>query len=347
MKLLPALITISLVCGCSVFGKKKSSSKSSSAPADVAAPVVPVPGEEVPPDTSTSMKFISPADATQKVVKGASYEIALEFKNPSATATWSIFYTQTKDSVVGGLPILEDLPVATNKVSWDTSFMDPGVYYVYVVFVSETVTNVYTAPGSFKFEGNLDLNKAPVVTVASPLGDRAYLIGDSIAITFNAIDADNDPLTVKIEYTADGKTWSLVENNVEADVNQVEWIVPADAVPGARYQIRVVATDGKLSSEATNGKVFGVWTAPVVYSGQIDTLFMDNCNVACHNNVVPSTLLLTDFAQANAARASILDRTRLTSATPMPPKNDAAGRTLTDAERDLIQLWIWNNGLQN
>jgi hypothetical protein len=297
-------------------------------------------------DKSITMKFLSPADNSQKVVKGGSYDISVEFINATATATWSVFYTPTKDSVAGGVAVLEDLPVSLTKITWDTSFVDPGTYYVYVVFLHDGITNIYNAPGSFKFEGNLDLNQAPVATIASPDGDRLYAPGDSIPITFTAVDADEDPLDINIEYTTNGSQWQIIEDNISAEVNQVQWQVPNDAVQGARYRIRVVASDGKETSEAVNNKVFGVTATPVIYTGQVQTILNTKCAAACHEGVLPTgNLNLTTYNGANAAKQGVLDRTRITAGSPMPPITDI--RKLSEEERDLLQLWFWGNAPQN
>jgi len=296
-------------------------------------------------DKSVSMKFLSPGDDSQKTVSGASYDIAVEFFNASATATWSVFYTPNKGSVAGGLAILGDLPVSTTTITWDTSFVDPGLYYIYVVFVNEDISNIYNAPGSFKFEGSLDLNQAPVATVASPEGDRTYAPGDTVAITFTAVDADDDPLDIKIEYTTNGSLWQLVEENISPDVNQYEWVIPGDSIQSARYRIRVVASDGKQTSEALNSKVFGVTATPVVYTSQIQNVLSVKC-AGCHEGALPQgNLNLTAYTGANSAKQSILDRTRVNAESPMPPINDS--RKLTVEERDLLQLWLWGGAPQN
>jgi hypothetical protein len=296
-------------------------------------------------DKSVSMKFVTPADDSPKIVKGASYDIAVEFINTSATATWGIFYTPTQGSVAGGLAILEDLPVTLTTVTWDTSFVDPGTYYVYVVLVNEGISNIYNAPGSFKFEGSLDLNKAPVATIASPDGDRSYAPGDKIAITYTAVDADDDPLDIKVEYTADGSLWQVIQDNIAPDVNQIEWSIPTDAARGARYRIRVVASDGKQTAEAINNKVFGVNSTPVIYTAQVQNILNGKCATpACHGSAL-TTLNLSNFAGASIGKQGIVDRTRATAGSPMPPANNPT--QLTDEERDLLQLWLWGGAPQN
>lgn len=336
------LAAASLQAGCG--DKKKKSSSVSEAPA---APT-PQPASSDPADTIPAVTFTAPGDDSQKIVKGASYDVVVAFANASATATWSLYYTPTKDTIAGGLPILEDLPVATTKVSWDTSFVDPGVYYLYGIFINEGVTYAVIAPGSFKFEGSLDLNKAPVTSVSSPDGDRVYAPGDTVAITFVASDADEDPLDVKIEYTTNGSQWETIADNIDKDTNQYEWTIPTDAVQSARYRIRVVASDGKLTGEALNGKVFGVTQTPVIWTAQVQNLVTAQCGgAACHSADLPTGLNLSNYAAANGAKQSILDRTRTTASSPMPPANDAQMRKLSADDRDLIQLWLWNNAAQN
>jgi uncharacterized membrane protein len=157
---------------------------------------------------------------------------------------------------------------------------------------------------------------------------------------------NDDPLDIKIEYTTNGSLWQIVEDNISADVNQVEWVVPSDATQGARYRIRVVASDGKQISEAVNNKVFGVTATPVIYTAQVQNILNNKCATACHEGALPrANLNLTNYTGANAAKQGILDRTRDNAASPMPPVTDS--RKLTDEERDLLQLWFWGNAPQN
>jgi hypothetical protein len=132
-----------------------------------------------------------------------------------------------------------------------------------------------------------------------------------------------DPLDIKIEYATNGSQWQIIEDNTSAEINQVQWQVPNDAIQVARYRILVVASDGKETSEALNNKVFGVTATPVIYTAQVQMILNTKCAAACHE--APSltgNLNLTTYNGANAAKQSVLDRTRSTAGSPMPPISD-------------------------
>lgn len=89
-------------------------------------------------------------------------------------------------------------------------------------------------------------------------------------------------LDIKVEYTADGSLWQVIQDNIAPEVNQIEWVIPTDAARSARYRIRVVASDGKQTAEAVNNKVFGVNSTPVIYTAQVQNLLNAKCATACH-----------------------------------------------------------------
>ena len=75
-----------MFCACSKKDKSKSDSGPASTPESDIDPEVT--GEDEA-NTATTLKFLTPSDKSQRVVQGASYDIAIEFINAAATASWS------------------------------------------------------------------------------------------------------------------------------------------------------------------------------------------------------------------------------------------------------------------
>src|SRR5690606_34552550 len=123
-------------------------------------------------------------------LSGVTYDVEVEFGKVSPTARWSLFYTDKKDTFLGGVAIIEDLSVTTTSVAWDVSFVEPGTYYLYGMLTDASVTTVHFAPGNFVIDGELTGNSPPQVKLASPDGDKRYEPGSDLAITFTASDKD-------------------------------------------------------------------------------------------------------------------------------------------------------------
>ncbi|MBI4605977.1 MAG: hypothetical protein HY721_28770, partial [Planctomycetes bacterium] len=99
---------------------------------------------------------------------------------------------------------------------------------------------------------------APKVTVLSPNGGEAFASSPTVRIRWKASDADGDALRFGVQYTADdGKTWTSIGFGIE----ESELDLDLSELPGGKLcRVRVLATDGVLSSRDASDAAFSVGT---------------------------------------------------------------------------------------
>jgi hypothetical protein len=95
----------------------------------------------------------------------------------------------------------------------------------------------------------------PVITIAAPNGGE-LLSGSSYTVTWTASDADGDPLTYLLEYSADnGATWQLLGTNI----TQTQATIGLSLLPGTTQGLfRVWASDGVNTSFDASDAAFSV-----------------------------------------------------------------------------------------
>ncbi len=112
-----------------------------------------------------------------------------------------------------------------------------------------------TAEGS-SASGILD-SRYPEVTVQSPNGGEIYQIGDSVDISWSAIDSSFGDTPVSLYYSADsGLTFSLIVDNID-NSGSYRWEIPDD--PSLNVLIRTTAMDSfGLSGADTSDMTFKI-----------------------------------------------------------------------------------------
>ena len=96
---------------------------------------------------------------------------------------------------------------------------------------------------------------APAVTVLSPNGSESWAPTGSYNITWEASDADMDPLTYSVMYSPDGAEWMPVGGTV----TETQVTVNSGELPGSdTARVRVLASDGVNTSEDESDDVFTV-----------------------------------------------------------------------------------------
>jgi hypothetical protein len=103
---------------------------------------------------------------------------------------------------------------------------------------------------------------APVVTVTSPNGGE-NLTGPTVTVAWSAVDADNDSLAYIVQYTTDdGINW----NTVAIDFTETELELDLSLVSNTDIgRVRVLASDGFLTSQDESDNVFTIATEKPVY----------------------------------------------------------------------------------
>jgi hypothetical protein len=93
-------------------------------------------------------------------------------------------------------------------------------------------------------------NNVPQVTLTSPHGGENWEAEADYTISWNASDADGDPLWFDIAFSSDGgESWQVIETRLQSTSLQVS----GDHFPGTTTaKLRVYASDGLLTSQATS-----------------------------------------------------------------------------------------------
>jgi len=84
------------------------------------------------------------------------------------------------------------------------------------------------------------------VTVTSPNGGESFVGGSTQSITWTASGVTN----VKLEYTLDGSTWSVITSSTAASAGSYTWTVPSSATTTAR--VRVSDAANSLITDTSN-----------------------------------------------------------------------------------------------
>jgi hypothetical protein len=333
-----------LVISC---GSKNSKAKSSAGPPVATTEEVTGPTtEDAAPVKPMQLTFVSPKSENILLIKNY-VEIEVAITDPQPSTNWNLYYSKDKGAITSALPIAEDLSVDLTKIIWDTTFIESGSYYIFATLRTNGSDIVFLNEQAFEVSGSFVSNKPPVAQISYPAGDVVFAPGATIAISYIVSDPEKDAVAAKLEYSSDGSIWTLIADNIDTTKNSLDWTIDAAAPRSARYRLRITANDGHTTTSGYNDTVFGVTATPVTFDGAVKTALAANC-VSCHSGALPMGNFVADvFTSANPAGASerklsILSRTRTGAASPMPPSG-----VLTNEVRDLIQLWIWNNGLQN
>ncbi len=96
----------------------------------------------------------------------------------------------------------------------------------------------------------------PQVSVVSPNGGEVFIIEDTIPITWNGSDADDDTLSYAVLYSGDdGVSWQTLD----IGLTTTNYQIPAAALAlGTRNRIKVIATDGVNTGQDISGFAFTV-----------------------------------------------------------------------------------------
>jgi hypothetical protein len=101
---------------------------------------------------------------------------------------------------------------------------------------------------------------APMVAIQSPNGGE--MLTEPATVTWTASDADNDPLTFTLLYSADGgMNWTTIATDLTGNAAQVPL---AGLAGGGIALFRIIASDGFLTGQDDSDGVFSVPNNPPV-----------------------------------------------------------------------------------
>jgi hypothetical protein len=157
---------------------------------------------------------------------------------PDATSTSLALYP-FEPQTVDDIPPDEDQIALLNEV---VPYM-PGTAFIVVSKDGRVLAKRAVSP------------HAPDVKVLYPNGGET-LQGPTVTVIWQASDADGDPLTYSLLYSADaGQTW----RSIDAGITQVQFSVNLQELPGSNQALfRVIATDGVNTSMDESDAFFHV-----------------------------------------------------------------------------------------
>ena len=139
-----------------------------------------------------------------------------------------------------------DHHLATNELAATHVAGSTEVYRVdsYITSYDASTSDHFPVLSRFTFGGGG--GGTPAVTVTSPNGGESWAGGSSRAITWTSSLVAN----VKLEYTLDGTTWSVITASTPAAAGSYAWTVPNTATSAAK--VRVSDAASALVSDASN-----------------------------------------------------------------------------------------------
>ncbi len=277
-----------------------------------------------------------------KPTAGASADqlvVRVDIKNPITAATWTLFYSPNQD-LSQAIAIASDLPLTQPQVNWDISALAPGSYYLYAIVSADGKSLIFKNTEPVVVAENTAGNNRPTLSLQFPLGENVFVVGTAQNIRWASSDPDNDPISFKIEYSANGGTaWTMIADNVTDKT--YAWNA-AGLTQGIAYKVRVTATDDKgATAVAASPRNFGVALTPMTFAGGFGTLLTAKCGT-CHNAGGPNQAQFRSdnyaLATTGVAAKQVNIKTRIENNTMPPPP----GAPLTAQEKQQLTMWLWD-----
>jgi hypothetical protein len=264
--------------------------------------------------------------------------------------TWSVYYTTGSTKLIDAKLIRENIPLSTKKIAWNTSELEPGQYLLLMTYANNNIRNEVFARNPISVSHPNPGNRPPVLTLHNFLGYQVFKPNDEKIIRFTAVDPDNDPITIKIEWSQDdGQTYTditnqeaLVHNN--AGEYQFTWALDLANYNTAtiKNRIKLTASDDRQKSAVKRSlDPFGLANSIMTFDGGMRDLLTEKC-APCHtqSNVNGSldALNVANIEQVRERRNSI--------ATAVLNGSMPQGSSLPDEDKKNIVLFSWGGAPQ-
>ncbi len=221
--------------------------------------------------------------ATFNCVLNLFSEVGFDFLFMGVSIDGSQYYGTNHDGIVNG-PVSIDL---SNIFTLGNVIGQSQVWFTFV-FQSDEAINAPNGAQIDDVSVLVDMpvtNQPPQVAVTSPNGGETLSAGSTHTITYTASDPDSgpSPLSISIDYSADGgATWTSVVAG-QTNTGSYAWTVPATATTNGYIGIR--ANDGAAETPDTSDAPF------TITAGGSNTLSMSTTSGASGTMVsVPLTL---------------------------------------------------------
>lgn len=305
------------------------------------------------PDSGFRLSFESPVAPQVEVnagQEGLGVKVALSEAPP--TATWGLYYSPTLKDIAAAKPILKDLPVSITEVKWNTAAMKEGQYYLFAETRAGDLRSIYWLGSKIVIKVD-PLDDTPRVVISTATSGQVLLPGSTLRVDYSAVAAGKTVSSFNVFLTADGgATWRQLEDGTSKTSTTLAF--DATSVQSSRYKIKVEAELGTAVGVTESDGYFGFAKEQIRYDRNVAPVIAAKCGTSgCHgtqqtkgmfnatswDNVVNG---MVTFEGINTKKERIFLRTRAEN--DMPP---AGSNQLTQAERDLIELWSWNQYRRN
>lgn len=267
---------------------------------------------------SYSLNYCTSIQATPGAAPFLDKTPAYQTVNPNNTVTWSIILGNygtlplnnvvVKDTLPLELTFVSAVPapssIVGNVITWNMPSIPPLTPAAYTItltalappatthiFINQvTMTGTDTSPASYSITDTAEvsiINRPPQVTVLNPNGGE--IICNGTTITWLASDPDGDPLTYKIQYSADG---GVTYTTLATGLTSMSYVWDTSGlISSNNYIIKVIASDGELEGEDTSDSTFIIdntppsvsWISPV--NGSLITASPFTLEVLATDNV--------------------------------------------------------------
>jgi len=237
---------------------------------DMASGVDSVPDDSATLDTPGVTDYNSPLEWGDKDVFTSSFAVVAQATGTSASyPSLSITSPVDGDTVSGNVDILayasdsvgissvtfyiDGVSVFSDTVYpyeyiWDGSSLADGSQHT--IKVTATNTSGYSTTKQISVTvNNSSSNSAPTVSVTYPTAGQ--IVSETLNIQYSASDIDGDTLSVDLKFSSDSVNWNEIVSN-SLNIGYYYW--DTTEVPDGIYKIKVVASDGTLSSQAVSSE---------------------------------------------------------------------------------------------
>jgi hypothetical protein len=277
-----------------------------------------------------TLSFEMPTRLDTPVV-GNTAEIKVLLANNKPDATWKLFYSVEPDASTGGTLIgSERLISEGGTVSWNTSTIPPGTYYLYAELKEGSQTSVVNAAGSFRIG-------LPSIVLGQGWreGKKGFLSTADLTYSVQHTDSTKNYLVDLAVKKGDG-SFQNINQAVHSDLTKFRLPGSYTFSDDIDYTFRVILLENGTSVHSVESlSHVGVANAPVLYSS-LRSSFIDSDCGSCH--VAPSPFLSALYntpAGAFAKAALIVERMH-DAESPMPPTGLSS-----EQNRIKVKLWYW------
>jgi len=155
-----------------------------------------------------------------------------------------IEYSSDGGSNWNEITTLSSQTAGAGSYSWDTTALDNGSNYKIEVTADDGENSVSDESGVFSIS-NSGTNAAPVISLTYPKGGET--LSGIVDITWSASDPDNDTVTLNLYLSSDGGlNFTAIDSEISNSGSYS--FNTAGYSDGTNYVLKIVATDGTLSS---------------------------------------------------------------------------------------------------